>query len=322
MKGSSDNSRAQLVRRRRQEQAKKRLAESSALARRPLAPITTRAPRASSIPRPPAPVKAKRQYQAAFSMPGIEISMPAITFTGPTVKWRVLTFLLCALLGAALYAAWNSPELRVAPADVTGNQRIASDEINAALGITGRPIFTLVPADLENRLRLTYPELASAHVALALPNRVSVNVTERTPAILWQQGGGYTWIDDSGVAFRPRGIADNVITVDAYASPPSGQAVAKDPLSPLPYLSSDLVAAIKKLAPQAPQGTSLVYDPRYGLGWTDSRGWQVFFGATPAEMDLRLEVYASLENMLGSKGISPAFINLQYPSAPYYRMNQ
>jgi hypothetical protein len=139
---------------------------------------------------------------------------------------------------------------------------------------------------------------------------------------LWQQGDGYTWIDDSGVAFRPRGTVDGLITVQAQNTPPAGVTANADPLSPAAFVSPDLVRAIKDIARQAPQGVPILYDSKYGLGWSDARGWQVYFGSDATNMPLRLQVYGSLVNMLDAKGITPALIDVQYPNAPYYRMNQ
>jgi hypothetical protein len=193
------------------------------------------------------------------------------------------------------------------------------------MSVTGQPIFTLMPSDLGTRLRLNYPELLSANVTLGLPNTVTVKVVERKPVILWQQGNGYTWIDATGVAFRPRGAVDGLIQVAALGSlttPPHGVPSQTDPLSPIPYLSADLVKAIQALAPSVPQGASLVYDPQYGLGWSDGRGWQAFFGSSAKDMALKLQVYESLVTSLTQQGIAPAFISVQYANAPYYRMSQ
>ena len=90
-------------------------------------------------------------------------------------------------------------------AQVTGNQILTPADINSALIVAGQPVFLLIPSDLETRLRLNYPELTSVRVTVSLPNFVSVNVTERQPVIRWEQGDGYTWIAEDGVAFRPRG---------------------------------------------------------------------------------------------------------------------
>jgi hypothetical protein len=255
-------------------------------------------------------------------MAGFELRMPAISLPSVEVKSRLFSMFLCILLGAGLYLIMTLPDFRVSQAQIMGNQRLSADEINAVLSTSGQPIFTLMPSDLETRLRLNYPELKSAHVILGLPNSVMVNIVEREPVILWQQGGGITWIDKNGVAFRPRGTAANLIPVAALAAPPAGSPAVNDPLSPLPYLSADMVKAIETLAPSVPAGTSIVYDPKDGLGWADARGWRVTFGYDAKEMAVKLKVYQSLIDSLTQQGITPVFISVEFANAPYYRMSQ
>jgi cell division septal protein FtsQ len=315
------SNRAEQVRKRRRQQAEKRLTDSATLVRRSITPITTRGTAMAASRSGATSSSARRRYHAV-SVRGIEVSLPTISFSGPQVKWRFTSFAVSLLLVAALYYAWSAPQFQVGTALIQGNDRIGSEELNATLGIRGWPIFAVVPGALETRLRLSYPELASVHVKVSLPNQVTVRVEERKASILWQQNGGYTWIDDTGVAFRPRGTTDNLITVQALASPSPGTAAANDPLSPLPFLSRETVAAIRTLAPYVPPGSSMVFDPRYGLGWSDNRGWQVFFGGEMTDMARKLQVYQSLIQALSSKGVTPAFIDVEYPSAPYYRMNQ
>ena len=322
MSEKRSSNRAKLVRLRRQQQSQQRIVKSSQLVTRPLPVITSRENAGDAAPQTINRSKTRRRYQAAFSMPGIQIHMPAITMPRFEVGWRLLSFLISLLLGAALYLAWTLPMFRVTVAQVTGNQQITADQINAVLDSAGRPIFTLLPSDLEQRIRLNYPELASAKVTLALPNVVSINVTERHPVILWKQNGAYTWVDENGIAFRPRGSTDKLISVNALAAPPPGPPSANDALSPTPYVSEDMVKAIQILAPNVPSGSTLTYDPRYGFGWQDSRGWQAYFGRDAKEMTMRLRVYQSLANSLVQRGIYPVFISVQYSNAPYYRLSQ
>ena len=324
MSEKSSSNRAELVRFRRRQQSQKRIAKSSQLVARPLPVITSRENAGDAAPQTINRSKTRRRYQAAFSMPGIQIHMPAITMPRFEVGWRLLSFFISLLLGAALYLAWTLPMFRVTVAQVIGNQRITADEINAVLNSAGQPIFTLLPSDLEQRIRLDHPELASAKVTLALPNVVSINLTERQPVILWQQNGAYTWVDEHGVAFRPRGPqgANKLISVNALAAPPPSQSSATDALSPTPYVSEDMVKAIQILAPNVPSGATLTYDPHYGLGWSDSRGWQAYFGSGSQDMIMRLKVYQSLVSSLLQRGIYPVFVNVQYSNAPYYRLSQ
>ena len=321
MRASAGRSRSETVRKRRKQQAGERLTNSAVLATRTIAPITSRTSAMPMAPQAGRPV-ARRRNEAAWSMPGIEIRMPMISFSGPGAMWRFVSFGLSLLLGAGLYLAATSPAFQAAPPQVSGNQHIPAEEIASVLGIGNAPVIELIPRDLERRLRLNFPELLEARVTIGLPDQVYVELVERTPRIAWHQDGGYTWVDDTGVAFRPRGAADNLISVEAQNAPTPSGASATDPLAPLPFLSPELVTAIKALGPHAPAGTALVYDARYGLGWSDGRGWQAFFGDQARDMALKLRVYESMVEMVGTKGISPAFISVQYPSAPYYRMTQ
>lgn len=314
--------RAEIVRlRRRQENARRMMTQSLERAVRPLPPVTSRSGLNLATPKPRRP-STKRRFQAALNMPGFQLRSPAISLPVVSIGGRLLSAGISLLLIALIYLGLTLPFFQVAGARVSGNQRVSAQEIDAVLNAAGQPVFALRPAELETRLRLSYPELATARVKLGLPNVVAVQLTERRPMILWQQGSGFTWIDEHGVAFRPRGTADALIPVVALAAPAPGQPSTSDPLSPVPYISADMVDAIRTLAPSVPAGTPMIYDPHNGLGWADSRGWQVFFGSDARDTALKLQVYQSLVASLEQRGTYPVFISVQYPSAPFYRMSQ
>lgn len=309
--------RAQEVRRRRAAQAAKRQQQATQRAYRPMPPVTAR-----GMAHAPARSHGRadtRRFQTAL---GVSHSRPQLASLLPDA-WsgrQLLSLIVIILLGAALYFAWTSPTFRVTEPLITGAARIPADQIAGALGINGQPVFVLNTDDLATRLRLNFPELASAEVTIGLPNQVEVRVTERQPIIFWQQGQGYTWIDASGVAFHPHGQADGLILVGALATPPSGQAPTDDPLAPPPFIAPDLVKAIQILAPSAPPGSALIYHPTHGLGWNDNQGWQVFFGSDAQDIALKLQVYQSLVISLTQRNIYPAFISIEHADAPYYRM--
>jgi cell division septal protein FtsQ len=323
MSENNDVSRSELVRQRRAREQRQRVSRSVQEATRPVAPITARnkpvAPRSKSAkPRQ----NARRRFHIAMpvvpdaSRAGRRISLPR-----PRFGWRFVSFLLTAVLGALTYLAFRLPQLRVGDAQVTGNQILTPVDVNSALNIAGRPIFLLSPSDLETRLRLNYPELVSVRVDVSLPNVVSVHLIERTPVIRWEQSGGYTWIAEDGVAFKPRGEITELISVVAESAPPSGNSLP-DPLNPAPFISTDMVQAVKGLAGHVPSGTSILYEPRLGFGWYDPRGWRVYFGVAGHDIALKMRVYESMVDSLTQRGIRPALINVTYPAAPYYRMTQ
>jgi hypothetical protein len=136
--------------------------------------------------------------------------------------------------------------------------------------------------------------------------------------ILWEQNGAYAWVDENGVAFRPRGVVEGLIPIRGLANPQPGP--SDDPLIPPSYMQKELADAILLLAPHIPAGMVMIYDGDYGLGWEDARGWKVFFGMTSRDMALKVRVYESLVQSLNSRNVTPVFINIAYPEAPYYRV--
>jgi hypothetical protein len=263
-----------------------------------------------------------RRFNIALGLPHITLHKPVSGVRQSRGSWRFASFLLAIMFGTMIYFAWTLPYFHVPVATVLGNNRLSREEINAVLGVTGESIFLIQPKEVVTRLRLNYPELASVEVNVYLPNYVYVTVNERQPVIVWQQGDGFTWIDATGVAFRPHGQAGGLITVFGLAVPPAGVPTSNDPLSPPSFMQKELVDAILVLAPNVPAGSTLTYDPNDGLGWKDDRGWKVFFGTNTQNMALKLRVYQSLVDSLAGLGKVPEYINVAYPDAPYYRMSE
>ena len=322
MNDKKELSRAELVRLRREQEHANRMNRIAKEATRPV-PVTVRAkkvatPKSKVIK--PKQQNTRRRFQIVLpAAPRADVR--SISIPRPRVSWRLLSFILTAVFGVAIYYAFNLPQLRVTEAQIIGSQIVTQADVNSVLNIAGQPVFMLTPSDLETRLRLNYPELVSVRVSVSLPNLVSVNVTERKPAIRWEQGGGYTWVAEDGVAFKPRGEMVGLISVVATSAPPVAGAAA-DPLTPAPFISTDMIQALKGLAGHVPPGQSILYDSRMGFGWNDSRGWRAYFGATPNDIELKMRVYEAMVSSLTQRGIRPALINVTYPTAPYYRMTQ
>jgi len=261
-----------------------------------------------------------RQYDIAFSLGGASVRAPSISLPHldfSSSRWA--SGLLALLLAAALFLMWNSGTFTVSAAEVVGNQRIGVNEINAVLGMIGEPVFKAVPAQIEANLRTAYPDLADVHVRVKLPNHIVVEVVERTPVLAWYQNNAMTWIDANGVAFMPRGDAPGLVQVIANGSP---LAVQNDPDTPLyeqRFIQPEMVQVIAGIAPYVPAGMPMIYDPKYGIGWQDPRGWVVYFGQNTLDIPAKLTVYAALVDQLISRGIQPTLISMEYLDAPIYK---
>ena len=317
MSDKQELTRSEIARQRRAERAVKELAQTSKRATRPVATVARVAPRAVVNRKRFAN---QRRFNIALGLPEIHLHKPSLTTQRLHASWRLASIFIALMLSVAIYLALTLPYFRVPSVTVLGNNRLSRDEIEAVLGVVGQSIFTVQPDEMTARLRMNYPELLSAQVNVYLPNRVYATVAERQPVILWQQDGGYTWIDATGVAFRPRGSVTGLVPVQGLVTPPIGTPALDDLFAPPPYMQKELVDAILALAPTVPADSTMVFDPSFGLGWTDNRGWKSFFGTSAKDMPLKVRVYQSLVDSLVKRGKIPVFISVVYPDAPFYRM--
>jgi hypothetical protein len=246
------------------------------------------------------------------------ISMPKIGI-GP----RLLSFLLTALCATGLYYMYSQDPFIVRGASITGNSRVNVQQIGSVLGIANQPAVLLNPAQIEYNILATFPDIATASVEVDLPASVVVTVSERQPVIAWLQDGQTTWVDAQGYAFAPRGDVSGLVIVTAAGAPPTpGNLDLHQTIGARPFLTSDLSKAIATLSPLVPQGSALIFDPGYGLGWSDPRGWKVYFGHSNGDVVLKYQVYQSMLDYLAKHNIQPVLISVEYPNAPYYRVEQ
>lgn len=322
--------RAEAIRRRREEEQKKqdgatrkrsstpRAASTRASAERPTLSLTT--PAANSRLRRRYSISMSSPYRRAASRPGV--GLPSISLPKLSAGPRWISFLLLVACLGLIYGMYNSDAYLVRKVTIVGNQRIQADELEMAAAIWNQPSFTINPAQVEYNLLASYPELIRVQVDVNAPSGIVIRVLERLPALVWQQGEQLTWVDSQGYAFPPRGSGEELVVVKASGLPPvpADVDVATQTFGARPFMTPELARAIATLAPTIPEGATLVYDPKYGLGWQDPLGWQVYFGQSSTDMNTKLNIYLSMVDYLLKRDIKPALISVEYPSAPFYRL--
>jgi hypothetical protein len=82
------------------------------------------------------------------------------------------------------------------------------------------------------------------------------------------------------------------------------------------YVPPQMVEALTKLYPYVPAGIPMVYDPNYGMGWQDPRGWQVFFGQNTDDIATKVLAYQAIVDKLELEGRQPTLISIAYLDAP------
>jgi cell division protein FtsQ len=256
-------------------------------------------------------------YDIAFSLGHTKIHAPTLNI--PQLGSRWVSGGMTLLLGFMLLTLWTASPFSVRGANVIGNQRIGAAEINAVLGMIGQPIFKAVPAQIEANLHTAYSDLASIKVKVGFPNRITVDVSERMPTLAWYQNGVVTWIDANGVAFTPRGEVSGLIQVAATGAPVNVPLDTTVPIYAQKFINPEMVQAMSVLARDVPAGMPMTFDPVYGMGWQDPRGWSVYFGQDATDISMKKNVYQAIVDTLILQGIQPTLISVEYLNAPFYK---
>jgi len=144
-------------------------------------------------------VPPKRRYNVALNVPGAELHLPAL----PVLRfsWRAVSGVMAALLLALVVYLWTSPKYRIDMVQVVGLQRLTENDVNTVVGLIGQSIFSANPQKIRQDLEQAFPDIKDVSVKVGLPANVVVKAKERTPVIVWKQGGTDKWIDMEGMAF-------------------------------------------------------------------------------------------------------------------------
>lgn len=332
-------SRADQIRSRRMNKTDRQNAESlpkdfskSSAAERPHAPAS----RQQVTSRYQPPRQPQQQYTAQnrrkvymkLNTPGAEVRLPSM----PTMQlgWRYASIALLVVLLIALYAFFNLSSFLISKPTLVGAVRITAEDMAPYLDVIGVSPITIKPAEVEQEIAAKFADLESVKVTVGLPASLFVEVVERKPVLFLQYpDGSVKWVDMNGYIFPARGdsaMLPGVAVNGELPIPPSNPSASTAPTSN-PAIQQErvepaFVSAALSLTLQIPPETILVYDPAYGLGWTDPQGWLVYFGTNTDNIALKLEEYQLIIDELNAKGIRPALISLKYLHAPFIRMEQ
>ena len=290
---------------------------------------------AMNIPRvQPRRKKTRKRFNLALNAAGAELRLPAL----PAMKvgWRAVSGLMIIALVWAIMSMWNSPQFKVTDVEVNGLSSVSQDELLSYLDILNKQVFSIDPEGLKGIMIKELRALLDVEVLVKYPALVIINVTERKPVLVWDQIGiSFWWVDIDGMAFNPIGPNDGLVYVKAFDPPPPLLSLDKDeddheedPLSDPPeeekiihLLSTDMVKAIIYLNAFAPEGATMIYEERHGVGWVDpAKNWTIYFGSELDDLPLRVTILQHILADLESKNRIPFMISVEYIDAPYYRM--
>ena len=285
-------------------------------------------------------VRPRRVYTVAASPArGRAFSIPA-----PSIRfgWRALSALAVAALAAALIFVFTSSTFKVVKPAIVGATRLSVNDIESVLKLNGRVIFTIDPNQATADLVKTFPEMQGVSISVGLPNKVTVSFKERQPVLAWKQKDLVSWVDATGTIFAARGEPPaNLATVTSQdplplyqvvptpgptptvvGTPQPGDASAVSPTADAAPERMDLniLTSALLLNKQMPAKANLIYAQKEGLGWHDAGGWDVYFGKTLDDLEMKISMYQAMVTQLNQKGIKAKYFNLEFLYAPFYRL--
>lgn len=120
------------------------------------------------------------------------------------VRPRVLFPALAALAftGGAVWLLYGSPWLRVDHVSVSGTRVLPPEQVRSAAAVPGgSPLASVDTEAIEERLRRALPRIDSVEAVRSWPNGIGLEVTERRPVLLAQQGGKHIEVDVKGIRY-------------------------------------------------------------------------------------------------------------------------
>jgi cell division protein FtsQ len=225
-----------------------------------------------------------------------------------TVRPRVLALAVALLFGSLVFAFFNLDFFYVFEPDIIGLENLSKEEVIRASGISGYSVFFVDAGSVERALS-KLPEIKSARVIPGLPNRLSIQITEREPEVAWQRGGERYWVDTDGVVFRARGDKPELTTIrdlDQTPVKPGSQVTRK---------ALDAYQALRTAMPEAPR--VLEWSTARGLAFTDEHGWKIYLGDENG-MTGKVVKFRALVQQLDAQKAQIKFIDLG-KGDPYYQ---
>ncbi|MDY6846427.1 MAG: FtsQ-type POTRA domain-containing protein [Chloroflexota bacterium] len=282
--------------------------------------------------RPSAPMVKRqgRKVNVPLRTKGAELQLPA--FPQFQLGWRFISGAIFFLSLAAVFSFSSLDTFEVSSINLQGSHRLGAEALLSQVDLVGKAIISIKPEEVVQEITESFPSLKSVKVSTGLPASVNIQIVERDPIILWQTEETPLWIDADGVTFPVRGEAETILTVLAKGNPPEiatleetetpeeDQEISIFKEQSFPNTTLEFVHGMLALSEYLPDETYLQYDPQFGLGWQDPRGWLVYFGSDTSEIDIKLAEYETIITTLQAENRQPALISLEFLHSPFYRM--
>ena len=246
-----------------------------------------------------------RKRRSAKAKPDSRLKLPGLSAV------RVFALLALAGLTVLLVFFFVDDGFYVQAAEISGLQYSDQNEVARQAGVNGFSLFWVNSQEAEARIE-TLPFVRRAAVHPVLPNRVRIEIEERTPVAVWMMGGRAFWVDREGVALPVAGQLDGLAKLQDL----DGSSLQEDG-----QVDPQLIAALLELQQKLPDVQQFAFDKVHGLSFLSAAGTTVLLG-DPLGLAERVRTYFVLANSLVQQGQRASQIDLRYEGGYTYRLAQ
>ena len=226
---------------------------------------------------------------------------------------RLLACLLLSGASGLLYHVATSDGFRIGGVVVAGNQLLTAGEVEVAAAVRGMNIFWVRQEEVRQRLQ-ALPAVKSARVTAFLPNRLEIQIRERSPVAVWQAGATALLVDEQGQVIGPaREPAGLTLIRDLEPGElQAGAPVDAEAVETASRLQS-LLPATARTAPR-----EFEYSRASGVSAVVDFGPRVRFG-NGDNLDWKAHALVAVRRELERTGQRAELIDLRFRDRPYFR---
>jgi hypothetical protein len=230
------------------------------------------------------------------------------------VRRLPVLLLLAVLVGGIVYASVDA-RFFVYEAAIRGATHLPATTIYQAAGVHEQNIFWINPQDVARRI-LALEGIKAVTVSCDLPARVSIEVEERQPVILWrtQSQQHDWWVDTEGRILPYHGDVDSPDTVFVLDSSERNLDVGHT-IEP-----QGLARSVLQLAEALPDVQVFYYQADRGLSFSQqgaAGSWPVYVGSSE-DLARKIQVMLALASYLEANGIRPRYVDVRWADHPVY----
>jgi hypothetical protein len=266
------------------------------------------------------PHRGTKRYERAGSVVLNSVKLGQAPISLNKIRWRHrwlwILLALAAVVGALVLWLTVDSRFYVYDAQIDGTRRLSTEQVFDASGLRGLHILWARPAAIESQILESLPSLESVEASCQLPSKCSIAVVERRPRVLWEDSGQRSWIDDQGTVFDAQDAAADVGDLGEDAG--QWSVTGPLPLEEEGHLDPSVRVALEELWQSERDLPGIFqYSPAQGLSFVDENGWRVVVGEGSG-MARRLQVLDGLVAHLKAAQVTPRFVDVRFPEAPYY----